>query len=54
MKLKDIILLKQKTKEELKAMLPALKLELQDFKLKNQSPKVTKYKIALIKTICSK
>ncbi len=54
MKLKDINLLKQKSKDELRAMLPALVLELRDSKLNKKSTKDAKYKIALIKTICSK
>jgi hypothetical protein len=54
MKLKDINLFKQKSKSELEALLPALQRERQEAKLKKTPVKDIKYKIALIKTICSK
>ena len=53
MKLKDIKILKTKPKEELKALLPALAKELKDLKLKQANRSEGKYKIALIKTLCS-
>lgn len=53
MKLKDIKLLKTKSKEELKALLPGLIKERQELKLKQGNASEVKYKIALIKTLCS-
>ena len=53
MKLKDIKLLKTKSKEELKALLPGLVKEQQDLKLKQGNASEVRYKIALIKTLCS-
>ena len=53
MKLKDIKLLKTKSKAELQTMLPELIKELKELKLKPADASEVKYKIALIKTICS-
>ncbi len=53
MKLKDIKILKTKSKEELKALLHGLIKERQELKLKQGNASEIKYKIALIKTLCS-
>ena len=53
MKLTDIKLLKTKSKEELAALLPGLTKELKDLKLKQGNSSEVRYKIALIKTLCS-
>ena len=53
MKLKDIKLLKTKSKEELVVLLPGLTKELRELKLKQTNASEVKYKIALIKTLCS-
>jgi len=53
MKLRDIKLLKTKSKEELKVLLPGLIKERQELKLKQGNASEVKYKIALIKTLCS-
>lgn len=52
MKLKDIKLLKTKSPAELKAMLPSLAKQRQEFKLKKTDASEIKYQIAVIKTLC--
>ena len=54
MKLKDIKILKTKSKAELQAMLPELIRKSKELKLKQESRAEVKYQIALIKTVCSK
>ena len=53
MKLKDIKIFKTKPKQELKSLLPGLIKEQQELKLKPGNASEVKYKIALIKTLCS-
>lgn len=53
MKLRDIKIFKTKPKPELKALLPGLIKEQRELKLKQGNASEIKYKIALIKTLCS-
>jgi hypothetical protein len=53
MKLKDIKLMKQKSQEELKALLPGLTRDLRQAKLDKKPTKDIKYQIAVVKTICN-
>lgn len=53
MKLRDIKIFKTKPQPELKALLPGLVKERQELKLKQGNASEVKYKIALIKTLCS-